>query len=153
MIPNPANADVRARTHISEGGADIDATSANSRPRPHLRVVTGGADSTHIKPATPDSHTAEVFDDLADALNTHPVANALPPTWREAVDNLWPAEHHYGLLGQIGSALLGIAQALGLAVCWAVAHVAFATKTRTLIALVVLAVSLAVYAVANLAAS
>lgn len=153
MIPDRTTADVRARTHINKGGPHGAATSENARPRPHLRVVNGGSDSTHTTPAAPASHTAEAVDDLAEAVNTHPVANTLPPTWRDAVNNIWPDESPYGLPGQSGSALVGVVQALGLAACWAVAHVAFATKTRTLYALIALLISVAAYAIANLATS
>jgi len=143
--------DVRARTHMGGTHAGAAPTSANINGRPHLRVIPGVTHIPNVPTPPSEDHAASdhlvgVVDDLA----THSVTATHPPTVVAAAGQIWLAsdEVRHGLAGQLAAAAVGLAQVVGLAACWGVAHVFFATKTRTAIFLTVLGVALTVWAVA-----
>lgn len=143
--------DVRARTHIQEGHPQRHATSKNDKGRPTLRVIPG---STHIQDNPPpprrDHGTSDHFDDAADDFATHPVTATHPPTVTDAAGDLWldADRARHGLPGQLAAAAVGLVQVTGLAACWGIAHIFFATKTRAAIFLLMIAAGFAIYGIA-----
>lgn len=144
--------DVRARTHTAQGPWSTRPTSANGQTRPPLRVVPP---PTHIPPAEPgparDNAAQGHLADAIQAAAAHQVAGSHPPTLSDAARDLWPDPDavRHGLTGQLAAAAAGLIQLLGLAACWGVAHVFFATKTRSAIFLLVLLAASATWAAAS----
>lgn len=77
---------------------------------------------------------------MAEALDGHTVTSTHPPTVAAAAAAIWPSRSNvrHGLAGQVGSAAAGLAQTAGLGICWAAAHVLFATKTAAAVTVLVL---------------
>jgi hypothetical protein len=150
-VSTPAE-DVRARTHTPTPPTARRTTSRNTPGRPPLRVVP---DITHnpdeAKARSSHSAAADHLADVADDLNTHPVTATHPPTVVEAAGRIWLSadEVRHGLAGQLAAAAVGLVQVIGLALCWATAHVFFADKIRTALFLLVLTTALTAYAVAS----
>jgi hypothetical protein len=85
------------------------------------------------------------------SLAGHVIGSTHPPTVTRALSELWlPADEvRHGLAGQLGAATAGLAQAAGLAACWALAHVLFSTRTRAAIFALVLLASLSTCAITS----
>lgn len=150
--PDP-QIDLRACKQTREQTPHPPATSANGSSRPVLRLVPD-ATQTGGTPSRRDSDSAHVgghLDAVASAVGAHTVTGSVPPTVVEAAADLWPDpdDVRYGLAEQIAAAIVGLAQVVGLAICWGAAHGLFATKTRTAIAVIVVAVFVAAYAIAT----
>lgn len=81
----------------------------------------------------------------------HPVTATHPPTVADAAGMIWPdrADVRRGLVGQLGAAAAGLVQIIGLAACWSIAHVFFATKTRAAVFALIVIAALTAYAVAG----
>ncbi|MFI5938112.1 hypothetical protein [Actinoplanes sp. NPDC051494] len=88
---------------------------------------------------------------LTEAMDVHPTISSHPPTVTETAANLWlPRDQvRHGFAGQLGGAAAGLAQLLGLAVTWSVAHVLFSTRTRAAIFALLLLTSLSTCAIAT----
>lgn len=143
--------DLRARKQTPDGPAAQRASSNIVSERPPLRLVPAATQVAEPpQPPTDDHSPSTVLDDLEDALTGHTITATHPPTLVDAATNLWPArdEVRHGFAGQVGSALAGLVQLAGLAVCWATAHVFFATKTRAAIFALVLVATFSALAIA-----
>lgn len=143
--------DVRARTHIAEGAPGNSTTSQNAHSRGHLRVVpdhthTETAPQAPIRDHAASDHAAGVVEEAGQ----HAVVATHPPTVAEAAQNVWldPDETRHGLAGQLAALPIGLIQVVGLAVCWGIAHIFFASKTRTTLFLITAIATTAAYAVA-----
>ena len=143
--------DLRARTQTPDSHTAERASSNITLDRPPLRLVPAVTQVPEVSQPPADDHAAStVLDGLEGALSNHAVTVTHPPTLVDAAMNLWPArdEVRHGIAGQVGSALAGLVQLAGLAACWAVAHVFFATKARAAIFALVLVATFSALAIA-----
>lgn len=148
-----SGAELRARKQTREDVPRPPATSTNGSGRRPLRLVH---DATQTD-GPPERRHAEVppvgghMDGVRSAVAAHTVTATHPPTLVDAAANLWLDEEdvRHGLAGQLGAALVGLIQLAGLAICWGAAHGLFATKTRTAITTLALAVAIAAYAIGS----
>ena len=144
--------DLRARKQTPDSPTAQRITSANAADRPSLRLIPGAAQvrDHHHTPA--DDHAASTaLGDLNEAVAGHQVVATHPPTIVEAATDIWlpSSEVRHGRVGQIAAAAAGLVQVLGLAACWAIAHVLFSTKTRAGFFALLLIASLTAYAAAH----
>jgi hypothetical protein len=141
--------DLLARKQTQNRSPRSEATSANPPGRPPLRLIPAVTQVEHPDHTPGNDHAAS--NELAGALARHVVTAEHPPTLAEAAGNLWlpRSEVRHGLAGQLAAATAGLVQLAGLVVCWATAHVLFATKTRAAIFALTLAVALTGLAIAN----
>ena len=151
-ISDRAAASLRARKQAEEGTSPPRLISNDGSERPALRLVPSPTQVADPQPTPTEDHAPLTHGGaVTEALEGHTAASTHPPTVAAAAAEIWPARDdvRHGFAGQVGSAAAGLAQTVGLGICWGAAHVFFATKTAAAISALVLLAVLAAIAIAS----
>ena len=143
---------LHARKQVGEEQGTPPLIRNRGTDRPPLRLV---APATQVaepppEPAEDDSPLTHEGG-LAGALTSHPAAATHPPTVASAAASIWlhRDQVRHGFAGQVGAAAAGVAQIVGLGICWGIAHTLFASKSRSVISMLVLLAAFAALAIAS----